>query len=275
MGGAGARGGRARGDRGRSQLRADVWRAPSPAQDRSARRGGPGRGESARLVSRGASDVGGAAGDAPAFCAARRQLVEMRRARSRCCGRWCDKTAIACPSCGAERVPARLAQLALPAPLAATVAPLSRMIETTDAGDCRARSSSCGSRPRAIPSSRRLQTVPGVGLIVALTFRAQLDDRRALHACGPGQCGARAWCRARTARPSGGIGGTSPRPVHGNCAACWCRRRGRVGAVNRARRLRAWVERLAARRGRRIAVVALARRLSRILYALWRDRGDV
>jgi len=35
--------------------------------------------------------------------------------------------------------------------------------------------------------------------------------------------------------------------------------------------LRAWVEQLAARRGRRIAVVALARRLSRLLYALWRD----
>ena len=35
--------------------------------------------------------------------------------------------------------------------------------------------------------------------------------------------------------------------------------------------LRAWVDRLAARRGRRIAVVALARRLSRILFAVWRD----
>lgn len=35
--------------------------------------------------------------------------------------------------------------------------------------------------------------------------------------------------------------------------------------------LRAWVDRLAARRGRRIAVVALARRLSRILFAIWRD----
>ena len=35
--------------------------------------------------------------------------------------------------------------------------------------------------------------------------------------------------------------------------------------------LRAWVERLAARRGKRVAVVALARRLSRILFAVWRD----
>jgi hypothetical protein len=35
--------------------------------------------------------------------------------------------------------------------------------------------------------------------------------------------------------------------------------------------LRRWTDRLAARRGNRIAVVALARRLSRILYALWRE----
>ena len=46
-----------------------------------------------------------------------------------------------------------------------------------------------------------------------------------------------------------------------------------VGLLARASRrpYRAWVDRLAARRGRRIAVVALARRLSRILYAVWRD----
>ncbi len=48
--------------------------------------------------------------------------------------------------------------------------------------------------------------------------------------------------------------------------AAWvCWRRCRRGA------LRAWTDQLAARRGKRIAVVALARRLSRILYAIWRD----
>ena len=38
--------------------------------------------------------------------------------------------------------------------------------------------------------------------------------------------------------------------------------------------LRRWVEAFAARRGRRIAMVALARRLTRILYAMWRDATD-
>ena len=35
--------------------------------------------------------------------------------------------------------------------------------------------------------------------------------------------------------------------------------------------LRAWTLRIALRRGKRIAVVALARRLAGILYAMWRD----
>jgi len=35
--------------------------------------------------------------------------------------------------------------------------------------------------------------------------------------------------------------------------------------------LRAWADRLAARRGRRVAVVALARKLAGILYAMMRD----
>jgi transposase len=38
--------------------------------------------------------------------------------------------------------------------------------------------------------------------------------------------------------------------------------------------LRRWAHALAERRGRRIAVVALARRLSRIQFAMWRDRQD-
>jgi transposase len=35
--------------------------------------------------------------------------------------------------------------------------------------------------------------------------------------------------------------------------------------------LQAWAARIEARRGKRVAVVALARRLTGILYALWRD----
>jgi len=39
----------------------------------------------------------------------------------------------------------------------------------------------------------------------------------------------------------------------------------------KAQPLQAWAERIAARRGKRVAVVALARRLAGILYAMMRD----
>jgi hypothetical protein len=35
--------------------------------------------------------------------------------------------------------------------------------------------------------------------------------------------------------------------------------------------LRSWADRVARRRGKRVAMVALARKLSGILYAMWRD----
>jgi len=47
-----------------------------------------------------------------------------------------------------------------------------------------------------------------------------------------------------------------------------------AGAQAAGADLRTWAHAQAARRGRRIAVVALARRLSRILYAMWRDHTD-
>ena len=45
----------------------------------------------------------------------------------------------------------------------------------------------------------------------------------------------------------------------------WCSKDPRTAS------LRAWAQRIALRRGRNIAVVALARRLARILFAMWRD----
>lgn len=38
--------------------------------------------------------------------------------------------------------------------------------------------------------------------------------------------------------------------------------------------LRSWATKIAVRRGKRVAVVALARRLTGILYAMWRDGSD-
>ena len=122
----------------------------------------------------------------------------------------------------------------------------------------------------ADPVVARLQTVPGVGPIVAMTFRATLDYVTRF---------------ARADRVSAAIGlvpredSSAERRQRGHISkagpselrsllvqAAWCSWHTRSNVV-----LRAWADRIASRRGKRIAVVALARRLSRILFAIWRD----
>ncbi|MFO0566000.1 MAG: transposase [Polyangiaceae bacterium] len=78
------------------------------------------------------------------------------------------------------------------------------------------------------------------------------------------------WCPARTARGKRRIGAITKK---GNkylrallVQAAWCVK---TRAPNDP--LRLWVHEVAQRRGRRVAVIALARRLVGILWAMWRD----
>jgi transposase len=175
------------------------------------------------------------------------------------------------PAGSAERVSARLADLVLPMGLVETIAPLRRMVETLTeeiAGvDTRLQVSA-----QADPVVQRLQSVPGVGPIVALTFRAIVDDVGRFASAGQVSAALGLVPREDSSaerRHRGHITKAGPRELRSLLVqaawACW---RSKASGT-----LRAWVERLAARRGRRIAVVALARRLSRILYALWRDQS--
>ena len=122
-------------------------------------------------------------------------------------------------------------------------------------------------RAAADPVAQHLMTAPGVGPVVALTFQAVLDD--------PARFGGQA-ARASAfvglvpsedssaeRRHKGHITKTGPSELRSLLVqASWVLWRGRTaeGAA-----LRTWAHALAARRGRRIAIVALARRLSRIL----------
>ena len=200
----------------------------------------------------------------------RRQLVQTRSGAVALVRAMLKQDGYRLRSCAAEQVPARLTALPLPAPLAATLAPLVRLITltTTEIAGLEAH---LQQRAAGDPIVHTLQTVPGVGLIVAWTFRAQLDDlTRFRHA---GQVSAAIGLVPREdssaeRRHRGHITKAGPAELRSLLVqaawACW---RSRQSAT-----LRAWAEQLAARRGRRIAVVALARRLSRILYAVWRDR---
>ena len=206
---------------------------------------------------------------------ARRQVVQMRSGAVALIRSLLKQDGYRLPRCGAERVPVRLQHLPVPPPLAETLAPLVRLVTTTTT-EIAALDQHLHARAAHDPIVQDLQTVPGVGEVVALTFRAQVDDvRRFRHA---GQVSAAIGLVPREdssaeRRHRGHITKRGSRELRSLLVqaawACW---RSKQSAP-----LRRWVEQVAARRGRRIAVVALARRLSRLLYALWRDgtRFDV
>jgi transposase len=175
----------------------------------------------------------------------------------------------------AERVLVRLARVSLPATLSAAVEPLHTLITQLNAA-LSAANAAVDTRASADPTAQHLMTAPGVGPVVALTYHAVMDD--------PARFGGRA-ARASAfvglvpsedssaeRQHKGHITKTGPSELRALLVqASWVIWRGRSAA---GLPLRIWAQALAARRGRRIAIVALARRLSRILYALWRDQTD-
>jgi len=179
------------------------------------------------------------------------------------------------PRGSAEAVDARLERLRLPTGLATILTPLRTWLKELnallDAAD-----RAVEAQAAADPVAAHLMTAPGVGPVVALTFEAVLDD--------PARFGGEA-ARASAflglvpsedssaeRRHKGHITKTGPSELRALLVqASWVIWRGRSAA---GAALRAWAQALAARRGRRIAIVGLARRLSRILFALWRDRSN-
>jgi transposase len=176
------------------------------------------------------------------------------------------------PTGAAEHTVARVARLALPPILQEVIAPLLELLDVVTPLIARA-DRWARETARTDTAAQRLLTVPGVGPIVALTFQAVLDTpdrfggaaRRASAYVGVVPSERSSGERQRR----GAVTKAGPRTLRALLVqAAWAvwRAPGRAGAA-----LHAWVLQLAARRGRRVAVVALARRLSRILYAIWRD----
>jgi len=168
-----------------------------------------------------------------------------------------------------DTVPARVERLAVPRMLAETLAPLCRQIarltEEIHAIDRRLKQ-----RVADDVIVARLQSVPGIGVIVAATFRAFVDTHERFTTGGQVSAAIGLVPREDSSaerRHRGHITKVGPRELRSLLIqAAWvCWRHPHSAA------LRAWADRLAARRGKRIAVVAIARRLSRILFAIWRD----
>ena len=200
---------------------------------------------------------------------ARRQLVSMRSGTICVMRALLRQEGYRLPSGDTERLPARLARLTLPpalgrtvTPLVETVAALTAEIATIDARLQRVAADD--------PVVGRLRTAPGVGLVVALTFRARFDDVRRFASAAQVSAAMGLVPREDSSaerRHRGHITKAGPPELRSLLVqaawACWRSRQGHA--------LRRWAEAVASRRGRRIAVVGLARRLSRILFAMWRD----
>lgn len=168
----------------------------------------------------------------------------------------------------------RVQAQALPAGVQARVAPLLTAIAALTT-QIAALDQALAQLMRADAVAPRLCTTPGVGPITALTYGAVVDDI----------------ARFGSAKEVRAYLGLVPRE-RSSGEQC---HRGRITKAGHRRlrallveaawsllryerpetaALRAWALAIAARRGKRIAAVALARKLAGILYAMWRDGTD-
>jgi transposase len=205
----------------------------------------------------------------------RRQVVQQRTALINLLRAVLRQEGLRLPSGAADSVLARVERLPLPAPLQATLRPLRALlaaVQTTLAE----LTAAVTARAEADASTRRLMTTPGVGPILAVTFQAVLDtpDR-----FGGDAARASAFVglvpredSSAERQHKGAITKAGPGDLRALLVqASWTIWNSRSDG---AATLRAWVQRVSVRRGRRVAIVALARRLTRVLYAMWRDATE-
>ena len=123
---------------------------------------------------------------------------------------------------------------------------------------------------KADPIARRLMTVPGVGPATAVRFVAALDEIRRF----PGAHAVESYLGLVPGEDSSADRRRRTRITKaGPTALRWCLVQA-AWAARRTRRkdpLHRWVDDVQKRRGTRVAVLALARKLAGILFAIWRD----
>jgi transposase len=174
----------------------------------------------------------------------------------------------------AETFLTRLEQTALPSSVREATAPLRDVIlmlnAQIDATDRYLTEVAAGD-----PTVQRLMTMPGVGPITALAYVAALDDVSRFH--GPGHVASylglvpREYSSGEQQRRGPIMRSSHPRVQSLLVQTAWRVWRSTHPATSS---LRAWAHGVARRRGTPIAIVALARRLARILFAMWRDAHD-
>ena len=171
----------------------------------------------------------------------------------------------------------RVAALNLPVPLEETLSPVRKVMEVLDQELAQADAQFEALIANA-PIVKRLTTCPSIGAITAAAFVAALDDVGRF--VGPrGAAQVTSYLGLVPREYSSGEHqqrGRVLRTAHPYVQALLVQAAWRVyrSSHPRVAALRSWEQAIERRRGKKIAIVALARRLARILYAMWRDGTD-
>jgi transposase len=168
----------------------------------------------------------------------------------------------------------RLAALNLPASMIATLLPLRSVIEVLD-DELAAADDRFATLVAEDPVVKRLITLPSVGPITATAFVAALDDVGRFD----GAAQVTSYLGLVPREYSSGERqhrGHILRSAHPHVQSLLIQAAWRMSRSSDARTagLRAWADSITRRRGKKIAMVALARRLARILFAMWRDQTE-
>jgi transposase len=173
-----------------------------------------------------------------------------------------------------ETFVARLTALELPAALTETLTPLRNIIATLNE-EVATIDEVVMARVRTDRVAKRLMTFPSVGPITASAYVAALDDvhrfRRAGEVTSYLGLVPQEYSSGEKQRRGGVLRSAHPEVQSLLVQTAWRLSR---STDPRVAGLRAWAQRLAQRRGQRVAVVALARRVARMLFAMWRDGTD-
>lgn len=175
------------------------------------------------------------------------------------------------PSGNVDGFVARVERQSIPEEQRLEIAPLLTLIRTASV-EIEAADQRIAAIAADDPVIQRLRTVPGVGPVTATAFVATLDTWERFE--GPHQVEAYLGL-VPSERSSGEKQHKGRITKAGNSRARWLLVEA-AWAILRSRRddtepLRRWAQRVALRRGMKVGIVALARKLAGILYAMWRD----
>ena len=198
---------------------------------------------------------------------ARTRAISVARAITRSAG-------LRIPSGKAETFATRLFGLELSPAMKATLSPLRNIIDVCD-DELAAADEKFEAMVAGDPMVKRLTTLPGIGPITSTAIVAALDTVSRFERVGQ----VTSYLGLVPHEYSSGEKqrrGRIVRSAHPHLQSLLVQAAWRLSRSKdpRTESFRTWAQAVARRRGKKVAMVALARRLARTLFAMWRDEAD-